>query len=203
MSGTDTHFVHDLDAPWPAFLDLLDEDPRRALEGFHVFAWKLSESRPPAILRSLDSADQQDRIAELVLSCSRDEFRKLRRYQNVGKPFAAWLTTVLDRQVRDWLRRQRPVDDLTENLNAWDAASSPELPNRVIECLNRCMDRMSPKCRLYLVCFADGMKPKEIALLLKLPEGDNKRVSDDLRHCIRRLRDLLTEAGVRPEEVTL
>jgi hypothetical protein len=47
------------------------------------------------------------------------------------------------------------------------------------------------------------MKPREIAQLLMLPEGGNKQVSDDLRHCMGRLRELLLAEGVRPEEVTL
>src|SRR5512147_2491143 len=104
MPGRSAQSTHELDSPWPSFLDLLDEDPRRALEGLHTYAWKLFAARPPSILARLSSADREDRVAELVLSCHRDDFRRLRTYRNVGKSFAAWLTTVLVRQVMDWRR---------------------------------------------------------------------------------------------------
>jgi|SRR5712671_392744 len=201
MSGTRTQPAQDLDSPWPAFLDLLDLDPRRALEELHTFAWKLSEARPPAVLRSLDLADRQDRIADLVLSCFQDDFRRLRKYQNVGKPFAAWLSTVLMRQVVSWLRSRRPVDELTDAVGAFEGDHPLGLTGRVVDCLNRCLGRMTEKCQLYLTCAADGMKPREIVLLLGLPDGENKRVSDDLRHCMRRLREMLLAEGLDPEEV--
>lgn len=193
--------VHEIDAPWPHFLELLDTDPRRALEGLHVFAWKLFESRPPAIMRKLDPAERQDRIADLVLSCCRDDFRKIRSYRDVGKPFSAWLGIVLCRQVLDWMRTQRPVIELRDAIGAIEPAPQPGISDRVLGCLNRCLGQMTEKCRLYLACFAEGMKPKEVALLLRLPPGDNKRVSDDLRHCLNRLRAMLVSEGIDLEEV--
>jgi RNA polymerase sigma factor (sigma-70 family) len=203
MNGGIAKPVHELDSPWPAFLDFLDRDPRHALEGLHTFAWKLSYARPPAILRSLDPADQQDRISDLVLSCCQNDFRKLRKYHNVGRPFAAWLMVVLDRQVRDWLRSRRPTNELDENLATPSEPPSIGLSARIVRCLNQNLARMSEKCRLYLACLADGMKPREIALLLQMPEGGNKRVSDDLRQCMHRLREMLIADGVTPDEITV
>jgi len=196
-----TDEVHDLDSPRPVFLDYLDSDPQLAIEEFHTFTWKLAIARPPAVLNALNPADRQDSIADLVLSCIADNFAKLRKYADVGKPFAAWLTTVLDRQVRDKLRRQGRSDRALAAIDPSPPSSQNPLPRGLLECLDVCLNQMSPKCRLYLACLADGMKPAEIALLLQLPDGSNKRVSDDMRHCIHRLRTLLLEAGVRPEEV--
>ena len=191
--------THVLDSPWPEFLDLLDADPQRALEGFHVFAWKLLVARPPAVLRSLERADREDRIADLVVSCCDDDFRKLRKYRNVGKPFSAWLTTVFVHQLLTWFRARRPTGELTDIPVEYEPPAT--LSTRVTECVIRCLGQLTEKCRTYLACVADGMKPREIALLLRLPEGDNKRVSDDLRHCMRRLRELLLAEGVKPEEL--
>jgi len=202
MDAIRTQSVHELDSPWPDFLSLLDEDPRRALEGLHVYVWKLFEARPPAILRKLDLSEREDRIADLVLSCYRDDFRRLRTYRNVGKPFAAWLTTVLVRQVLTWVRSQKPANELTDSIGA-EEATPLGLSGRVTESLRRCLGRMTEKCQLYLACLADGMKPREIAVLLRLPEGDNKRISDDLRHCLRRLREMLLAEGVNADEVAL
>ena len=200
MHVRSTSYVHDLDSPWPAFLDLLDSDPRAALDGFHRYSWKLFQIRPPSVLSRLDSQDRDDLIADLVLSCCQDDFRKLRKYQNVGKPFAAWLSTVLVRQVLDWFKRQRPTDEFTDDAHAMDEQPFPVSP-KLAECLNQCLSRMSEKCQAYLSFSAHGLKPSEIAVLLHLPEGDNKRVSDDLRHCMKRLREELLKAGMRPLEV--
>lgn len=203
MRFTSTNFLHDLDSSWPAFLDLFDAEPRHALEGLHTFAWKLFLVRPPAVLRRLELADREDRIADVVLSCCKDDFRKLRKYQDVGKPFAAWLSTVLVRQVLDWLKSKRPTDELTDAMGATEDDPSVGLSDGITDCLRRCLGRMSDKCQKYLSFTAEGMKPREIALLLRLPEGDNKRVSDDLRHCMKKLREALLDEGVVPEEVTL
>ena len=194
--------VHDLDTPWPGFLDYIDREPRKALEGLHVFAWKLFETRPPSILRGLDRSDRQDRIADLVYSCARDGFRKLRTYRNAGRPFSGWLTTVLVNQVLDGLRSRRPSEELTESLGGPDEDPPVILSNWLQERLKRCFDRMSERCQLYLACLADGLRPREIAELLQLPPSDNKSISDDLRYCLRRLREMLLQEGVNPEEVS-
>lgn len=196
-----TRAIHDLDAPWPGFLDLIDRDPTRALEGLHTFAWKLFQVRQPATLRTLPEHDREDRIANLVLSCCQDDFRKLRQYRNVGKPFAAWLTVVLARQVSDWRRAHRPWDELPDSLPHPGSGPDRMLSPRVVECLHRCLALLSKKCQNYLACLADGMRPREIVLLYHLPKEDNARVSDDLRHCARRLREMLLQEGIDPEQV--
>jgi hypothetical protein len=43
---------------------------------------------------------------------------------------------------------------------------------------------------------ADEFTPKEMVKVLRRPPRDNKKVSDDLRYCRRKLRKLLTEMGV-------
>jgi DNA-directed RNA polymerase specialized sigma24 family protein len=196
-----TRVIHDLDSPWPDFLDHMDRDPGRALGGLHTFAWKLFRVRPPAILRSLPEHDREDRIADLVLSCCRDDFRKLRQYQRVGKPFSAWLTVVFAHQIFDWIRSQRPWVEIPDSLQHPGVGQDHMLPPRVVHCLHRCLSRLSPKCQTYLACLADGMKPREIVLVLQLPKEDNKRVSDDLRNCAGRLRELLLQEGIDPEQV--
>jgi RNA polymerase sigma factor (sigma-70 family) len=201
VHSTGAQSVHDLDSPWPGFLDLLDKDPRSALEGLHTYSWKLFEARPPAILRRLDTADREDRIADLVLGCCQDNFCKLRKYQNIGKPFAAWLSTVLVRQVFDWLRSQRSVEELTDAVGATEDEPPMALSDGIVECLNRCLGRLPDKCQKYLTYAAEGMKPREIAALLRLPKGENKSVSDDLRYCMKKLREDLLKEGVLPDEV--
>ena len=201
MRDADGRSSHPLDEPWPAFLNRIDTDPLGALEALYTFAWKLCQARPPSILRTLDPSEQQDRISDLVVICSRDNFHKLRKYRDVGRPFAGWLATVLDRQVRDFRRQRKPAEELTEGLPAARPESGPGLSTTVLRALGRALDQMSEKCRLYLGCLADGMKPREIAELLQLPDGENTRLSDDLRHCVRRVRELLLAEGVRPEEV--
>lgn len=200
MNLRTTRYEHDLDSSWPAFLGLLDSNPRAALEGFHRYTWKLFQVRPPSALSRLVSSDREDQIADLVLGCCQNDFRKLRKYRDVGKPFAAWLSTVLVHQVLDWHKKRRPTDELTDGAYLKDEHPFPVSP-KLSECLHQCLTRMSEKCQAYLSFGAHGLKPSEIVVLLHLPEGDNKRVSDDLRHCLRRLREELLKAGMRPIEV--
>jgi DNA-directed RNA polymerase specialized sigma24 family protein len=122
-------------------------------------------------------------------------------YQNMGRPFAAWLTTVLDRQVRGWLRSRKPSDEITEGSARTGTDPRLGLSNQVVDSLNRGLDELNTKCRLYLSYRSEGLKPREIADALGLPDGENKRVSDDLRHCMSRLRDFLLSRGIRPDEV--
>lgn len=196
-----THTIHDLDSPWPGFLDLIDQDPTRALEGLHTFAWKLFQVRLPSNLRTLSEHNREDRIADLVLSCCRDDFRKLRQYKRMGKPFAAWLTVVLAHQVSDWIRKERPWEEIPESLPHPGRSPDRILSPHVVECLHRCLAQLSKKCQRYLACLADGMRPREIVLLYQLPKEDNARVSDDLRYCASQLRELLLREGIDPEQV--
>jgi DNA-directed RNA polymerase specialized sigma24 family protein len=189
--------THDLDSTWPSFLDLLDSDPGGALQGLYEFAWRLSKSRPPSILLRLDPADREERVSELVLKCYDQDFRKLRTYKDMGRPFAAWLNTVLDRQVRDWYRAEKPMEDVPD-IPEPQQDGSLVLTARARAIVRGCIDRMTDKCKLYLGCVADGLKPRETAALLL---GDSKQISDDTRHCLRKLREMLLAEGIRPDEL--
>jgi hypothetical protein len=47
---------------------------------------------------------------------------------------------------------------------------------------------------------ADGYKPRELTRLLGWPADWNKKASDDLRECRKRLRQSLAAAGIDPGE---
>ena len=201
MNRPDAPVVTDLDSSWPPFLDLLDSNPGRARELFHRFAWALFKARPPSILHSLQPADREDRISDLVMSCSRDSFRKLRQYKNTGSTFAAWLSVVLDRDVRAWMRSRKPVEEVTEVSARTKSDTGLGLLGRISGSVQSGLRQIGTKCRVYLGYRADGLKPKEIVEELGMSASGNKRVSDDLRYCMVRLRDFLVARGVRPSEV--
>lgn len=167
-----------------------------------MFAWRLFAARPPTVLKRLSHADREDRIADLVLSCCEWDFRRLRKYRDIGKPFAAWLTILLVNQTLDWLRSRKPFPEILEAKRAEEKDLPEPLPATIRTCIHRCLSRMGAKCQLYLACLADGMRPREIAVLVLLPE-DNKRIADDLRYCLRKLRMMLIEEGLDPGKIVL
>jgi DNA-directed RNA polymerase specialized sigma24 family protein len=194
----------DLQATWPSFLDLLDPDPKRAWEGFYAFAWKLLQARPPRLLRSLQPADQENVIAEVIVHCTDDHFRRLRTYQDKGKPFAAWLVVVAHHKALDWIRRypqpgDEPKGTEPEDQRHYDKPVDPGLRERV----SACRRRLGEKCQRLIELWADyGYRPREIAEdpalghELGYSPDENKRVSDDLRYCKKKLKGLLREEGL-------
>jgi len=197
-----------LEATWPPFLDLLDRDPDRAFRGFYSFAWRLLKVSPPKIMSSLPESDADDLIREILLHCVVDNFRILRRYTDRGKPFAAWLYIVAHNKCLDYLRRKKYSRDYIESEKESAGpihSGSPEIsldPDRkmqlkgLIEIVRKCMATLSRKCQILLRLSADEYSPREMTAALGLPANMNKKVSDDLRECRKRLKKVLVREGV-------
>lgn len=185
-----------LDDCWPAFLDLLQSDPRKASEQFYVFAKRLLLASPPSILSQIGFASKEDVIHEVVLHCVRNNFRVLRTYRNEGKPFAAWFKRVATRKAlelkraEDGFTHEVPAEQIESRLSA-----SAEVRQTIL-IVNQCLVHMTSKCQILLRSAAEEFTPREIALLMGMPVEDSKKVSDDLRHCRKKLVRLLAEHGV-------
>jgi DNA-directed RNA polymerase specialized sigma24 family protein len=198
---------HPLDDPWPPFLDALDSEPAKAWEGFYRFAVRLLRSRPPRIFASLSIEEREDVISTIVLHCCRDEFRMLRTYRNMGRPFAAWLVLVARNRALDRLKqiarapsnrglemdRSQPVDPRATALEVAEVGQA-------LEVTRRCIGELGESCRLLLWGAAEGLTPKGLTSLLGWPTDWNKKASDALRECRRQLRLRLAECGVNPLE---
>jgi len=59
----------------------------------------------------------------------------------------------------------------------------------------RAMDMIDDYCRLLLEMAGDEITPLEMIAILRLPRDQNKKVSDDLRHCRKKLKSIIYEEG--------
>jgi RNA polymerase sigma factor (sigma-70 family) len=198
-----------LQQSWPLFLDLLDENPQKAFSEFYSFARKLLTVKPPRTLQELSKPESEDMIQDIILHCVQDSFRVLRRYQDRGKPFAAWLYILAHNKCLDYLRGlKREVETTSGGFEPGskdhatlcsDPDIDPEVRTRlhsVIELVGTCVSKLGDYCELLLKCAADEYTPSEIVLVLGWPKDKNKKVSDDLRECRKRLRKMLEAQGV-------
>jgi RNA polymerase sigma factor (sigma-70 family) len=164
------------------------------------------------VARSLSRDDLYDCLALTVFHCVKDNYRILRQYRDVGKPFKAWLYLVASHKAIDYIRDQQrqgseavEFDDTVQLSEAEDPPSSDlDLPDKqletkeLMEAFRIAAAKLSLKCRALLEMWIDGFTPKEMVLVLKLEKEKNKEVSDGLRYCLGLLKKNMTvsEGGV-------
>lgn len=205
--------VETLDHRRPAFLDRLETDRNAAFEEFFRYAWRLLSACPPAPLLRLSTERREDIIADVILHCVRDEFRVLRTYREGS--FPGWLLMIARNRAVDEIRRDSrrrevplPPDEPGESPVASIPSREPSASARSewSECLalvRDCLARMSKKCQILLWGTAQGLRPRELERFLGISPGSNKKTSDDLRYCRRRLKDLLAAEGFEWDGVGL
>jgi len=179
---------------WPEFLNLLESDPKGALDGFYRLACNSIGSVPPRPVRGLSKQDFEDFFHDFVGVCCEKRFRKLRKYANRGRPFAGWLYVVAHNYALDWIAKTgRPREvpgDYESEVNPDTGLST------LVDTVREAMRTLSEKCRLLLKLAAEEYTPKEMALAMGWSASDNAKASDDLRFCRRKLREVLTQSGV-------
>ncbi len=191
--------------PWPSFMDWLDANPEKAWEELYVYAWRLVQLRPPAIFRSLSEEDQADLFQKLLFDLREDDFRRLRSYENKGRAFASWFWTVLRNRTRDCMKyeQHRRHEDLSELLEALESSEpDPEVQAELAELLRQvevALEHLSPQCQLLLKAAAEGYTPQELQILLGAGPSENKKLSDQVRYCRRKLTEQLERTGISVE----
>ncbi len=204
---------HILKETSPGFLLFLDGNPSRAFEGFYLFAKRMLSSVPPRILWQVPEERREDVVHEVILHCCQDDFRVLRKYRDRGKPFAAWFSFVARNRITDMIRKEMKEKgavslDVEQGVGAIIPDNKP-LPDHIIGSRNllsivsECIGEMGESCRLLLMGAADGLKPRELARLMGWPRDWNKKASDDLRECRKKLKARLTGRGLGPGDLAL
>jgi RNA polymerase sigma factor (sigma-70 family) len=199
---------------WPQFLDLLDADPDTAFADFYRFAFGTLSTATPRAIRSLNSDDRQDLIQDVIYHCVREDFHVLRQYVDKGKPFAVWLYAIAHNVCLDHFRAQERNPDVTsvhedasgtglENVLSDRHNHSQNKPEllELVAIVKKTLGLVGEYCRLLLEMAADEFTPKEMALVLGMPSDQNKKVSDDLRYCRKKLRNRLAETGIDIESL--
>jgi RNA polymerase sigma factor (sigma-70 family) len=197
------------DPSWPDFLNWLDNDPERASTEFYKFlVWTLNKV-PPRPMRGLNQEAKEDLIHDIYLHCINHNFRVLRQYKNTGKPFAAWLYVVAHNYCIDHLRAEEQTPDTVSIDQTRDYGELIEIlpdqgpnPNQRIEwadllaIVRKLMSKLDEYCQLLLQMAADEDTIKEMLTTLRLTPDQNKKISDDLRYCRKKLKKKLAENGI-------
>jgi RNA polymerase sigma factor (sigma-70 family) len=185
----------------------LNSDPKKACEFFYVYAKRLLIASPPYVMKAVPTREQDDAIHDIIVHCVKDNFRVVRTYRNNGKPFAWWLKRVATRKILEWIRSRRNVPVLISAFgNGQETHFEPEDPQpaapvetkEILRVTNQCIALLALKCQILLRSAAEEFTPREMALMLGLSSKDSKKISDDLRHCRKKLVRLLTERGFDP-----
>ena len=197
-----------IDQEWPEFLDKLDSDPDNAFADFYKIALRVLKSTPPVPMRSLPSDDIEELTNDIVYHCVKDNFRILRQYKPMGKPFAAWFYIIATNKCRDYFRsRGRRPQTISIHGSANELSLENKLRNpgnngekkydlkKLLSFTRVSIEKLGDYCRLLLEMAADEFTPREMVAVLRLPKDHNKKVSDDLRECRRKLKKLLVDEG--------
>jgi RNA polymerase sigma factor (sigma-70 family) len=195
-----------LQQTWPDFLNWLDSDREKATGAFYEFVKHLINSAPPHSIRSLSEADREEFIQQFTLDVAENNFRMLHMYENRQQPFAAWLAVVMHRKCLDYLRSKGREKAFYEELSQRELEHKKDYSDEsefnktaypeVIRTIKRQMKELPEQCRLLLELAADEFTPREMTQALGLPPSQNKVISDQLRYCRKRLKQLLANAGI-------
>lgn len=191
----------------PEFLDILDSDPEKAFKHFYLFAKAFLKSSPPPQANSLTREDREEFEHDLILSCVEDNFKKLRKYKILRKSsFSGWFYILARNYCIDVLREKsyRCIPDYHNNTidhrnpgisQDYVINNNYEFKEAIIK-IKELLPRLSEYCQLLLKMSGDEFKPREMVLVLALEKDQNKKVSDDLKECRRKLVNLLYEYGI-------
>ena len=195
-----------LQQPWPDFLDWLESEPVKATEAFYDFVDLLISTAPPYSINSLSEEDREDFIQQFKADATDKNFKMLQMYENHQQPFAAWLAVVMHRRCLDFLRDKGREKSFYKELSRRELEQKKDYSEEsefnktafpeVLWAIRRQMKELPEYCRLLLELAADEYTPREIAQLLGLPPLRSKEVSDRLRYCRKRLKQLLADDGI-------
>lgn len=185
----------------PPFLKLLDSDRKRAWTEFYLFFMKAMSARLPRKVHLFRRDQHEDLLGDLLVAFTDNDFARLRKYRDQGTPFVGWLYYVANNWLIEEYRRRRRINwvsldenpGVASNLRS-DPVPSPSMTPALIVAIRVAVGRLDAYCRALLgAAILDGLKPREIALILGRPKNDNKTISDKISSCkdslCRRLRD--------------
>ena len=192
------------DPSWPSFLDYLDSDPDRAFREFYQYADVALRDTPPRPMRSMNHDDFEDMLADITLHCVGEDkgFAVLRRYKKMGRSFAAYLYTVANNFVLNRIKSIAARKEVDGNTVLEQIVSEEEDParkaqiNELVDIVLEALKEIDEDCRRLLVLAAEEMKPREIVEFLRLPAGNNKKVSDRISYCREILSNMLHTKGI-------
>lgn len=206
---------HILEQSWPDFLEYLQSDWRKAADQFAGFAYKVLQSQPPAILKTLNDDLRKEIIQLTVIHFIDNECRILKNYTDQGKPFKSWFYQVAYRKALDIVREKVRTDpryvsrpkDSEEDFNIFDVledttsqADADLRGGEILEIIAGALRTLKTKCQLLILGAASGFQAKQLAVLLGLGQKGNVTAANDLRYCRKQMKALLAKEGINLKE---
>jgi RNA polymerase sigma factor (sigma-70 family) len=199
--------MHPFDDPWPPFFVHIDSDPQACMSLFWDHAYRQLRSCPPGLLKRVSPENREDIISDIFMHCVADDFRVLRTYSNVGKPFACWFMRTANRVILMWYRKKGkwPVlweDFSVEGTNRFEPVdpkpvSTPD-QKRIAGIVDECIMALKEYCQLLLRLAGEEYKPREIAPMLGKDLSEAPDISEELRQCRKKLAQLAVTRGIDP-----
>jgi len=192
-----------------SFLLKLQTDREEAFAGFYAFAVRFLLYYPPAEIQNIDKDNKMDLIHDIVYHCVKDDFRVLKQYvKRANTNFAAWFYVTARNKCRDILKSKEYKyngisydndcnDNVIRKLKSSNMSPEEEAElNEIIDLVETKISEMDEKCRKLLSLSAYGLKPIDIVAILRQPRSNNKKLSDEIRYCRKKLIDKLQEENV-------
>jgi RNA polymerase sigma factor (sigma-70 family) len=198
---------------WPDFLDLIDSNPNKANDSFARYLCKIFSIWIPPRLRGFPKDRHLDFTQDCYIEFTKNNYRKLRLYQNRGKPFASWFLVACSNLAQDWAAKSRniesdPMPQIAGNDEATDelwnviitkaAGPKPDqetgaIWKELLRIASSFMKELDRRQQLLLTLSAEGYEPREIVKLLGESPERNKAISDDIRYARSKLRQMLDD----------
>lgn len=130
---------------------------------FELFEQKYKECEKSLFLIAVgylhNTEDAKDCVQEAVLSA----LQSLDRLNN-KKYFKTWLTRIVINKSKDYIKKQKYTEELTDTLNVFYNMPSEEI------CIMDCVCKLNPKLSVYITLrFYNEMTYNEVAKVLKQP----------------------------------
>lgn len=195
----------DLSDSWPSFFHHLDSDPQRAQREFCEWAMRFFAACPPSVLSAIPKEQRESICFDIMGDCLMDDFRVLRKYRNRGKPFAAWFVFVTRHRIIDRIRSIKRTPDVGQYDANTGGGDRPEWEpvvvehhtlKRILDVVEQCIGQMTEQCQLLLRLSADEAEIPEILEMRLVAADTNKKMSNAIRHCQKRLWECVKSKGV-------
>lgn len=157
----------------------------------------------------MDEVNRQDAVEEVIIHCVADDCRVLKACKESGAGFTGWFYRVAKNKTLDFIRSKRfrpTADDELEkvaNLSGGMPATQEKAHEqmKIVEIVWKRLSELGEKCQMLIRLAAEEYSPQEMTMALGLPDTANRKVSDDLRYCRKKLKELLAKDGISPEGV--
>jgi RNA polymerase sigma-70 factor, ECF subfamily len=152
-------------------VQLIKKASQNNREAQHML-YKLHAPKMLSVCRYYISDVQQ--AEEVMLNAFFKVFTKIKHFKSEGS-FEGWIRRIMVREAISFLRQQKKVEFVTDNMEAYDAQTNNIKMEMDVAEIQQLIDNLPEGYRMVFVMYAiEGYKHNEIAELLNITEGTSK-----------------------------